>query len=223
MLGSVTWSDHVERQEIRYRDGLTRLPEDTDSRQRQLTRVANAALGAGLAELMGGDAAAARPWLLEAASRYRESYEGAPPESWGRMIGAVKMRLIAADAGGARADAEWTLARGSAAASSSIGKYAACIASLVLGDDTAAAALGEELAADEGFPADVAAALAALACGDAQGYADAVEAVVRSFETREEYLEDVPIADTAVMLNLLAAQRGIDVELNSPLVPMAAV
>ena len=48
------WSAHLERQERRYRDGEERLPDDPDERQRQLTRMGNAAGGAGLALLMAG-------------------------------------------------------------------------------------------------------------------------------------------------------------------------
>lgn len=219
----MSWADHIERQRARYEDGLARLPDDVDARQRQLTRVANAALGAGFAELMAGNAVEAERWLLEAAGRYRESYEGAPPDSWGRMIGAVKLRVIAGDLDGARRDARWTLGNGAAVAGSPIGIYAACVAQLVLGEDADAGALANQLvAAGEGFPADVAASLRAIAIGDAEGYRGAVQSVVRSFETRAEHLEDVPIADTAIMLNELAAARGIDAELSSPLLPVAA-
>ena len=41
----------------------------------------------------------------------------------------------------------------------------------------------------------------------------AVEDVLESFETRDEYLEDVPVADTVLVLQALAAKRGLDVEL----------
>lgn len=215
------WSDHRERQASRYADGLARLPDDADARQRQLTRVANAALGAGFAELMAGQRDEAERWLLEAASRYRESYNGAPPDSWGRMIGAVKLRVVAGDWRGAAADARWALECDAASAASPIGRYAASIAELVLGNDDSAAALAEGLVAErgEGFPVDVADTIAAVATRDESRYARAFESVVRSFETREEYLEDVPIADTALMLAALASRRTIASDVTSELLP----
>ena len=50
------WAAHLEREERRYRDGEARLGDaaDADARQRQLTRLGNAAGGAGLALLMQG-------------------------------------------------------------------------------------------------------------------------------------------------------------------------
>ncbi len=52
----VGWDAHVEREIGRYEDGEARLPGlvDADDRQRQLTRMGNAAGGAGLALLMDG-------------------------------------------------------------------------------------------------------------------------------------------------------------------------
>ena len=47
----------------------------------------------------------------------------------------------------------------------------------------------------------------------------AVEAVLESFETREEYLEDMPVADTVLVLQALAARRGMAAELESELLP----
>jgi hypothetical protein len=43
--------------------------------------------------------------------------------------------------------------------------------------------------------------------------------VLESFETRDEYLEDIPVADTVLVLQALARRRDIDVELSSPLLP----
>ena len=50
------WDAHVEREVARYEDGEARLPglTEADDRQRQLTRMGNAAGGAGLALLMDG-------------------------------------------------------------------------------------------------------------------------------------------------------------------------
>ena len=72
--------------------------------------------------------------------------------------------------------------------------------------------------ADE-FPRDVGDALASLAAEDVVGYTQAVESVLDSFETREEYLEDIPVADTVLVLQALAARRGLAVELSSSLLP----
>ena len=59
------------------------------------------------------------------------------------------------------------------------------------------------------FPAPVGDAFAALAAEDVVGYSDAIEAVLESFETRDEYLEDLPVADTVMVLQALAARRGM--------------
>jgi hypothetical protein len=61
-----------------------------------------------------------------------------------------------------------------------------------------------------------------LAAEDAPGYILAVESVLESFETRDEYLEDVPVADTVLVLQALAERRGLQADLDSPLLPEAA-
>jgi hypothetical protein len=215
------WAAHVEREQGRYEDGQTRLAalEDPDDRQRQLTRMGNAAAGAGLALLMAGRRAQAVEWLARAAERYRESFPDAPPGSWGRPIGAVKARVLADDWRGAEEDARWTLEEGAAVSDSPIGRYAACLALLVLGRDGEASELAESLRGRDDFPADVADALAAIAAGDQPAYRTAVAAVLRSFDTREEYLEDIPVADTVLVLQALAGSRGLEAELVSPLLP----
>ena len=215
------WAEHVEREVGRYADGEARLPAlaEPDDRQRQLTRMGNAAGGAGLALLMLGRGGEAGKWFARAAGRYRESFDDAPPGSWGRPIGAVKARLLASDWPGAEADARWALEAGSAEAESPIGRYAACLALLVLERDEEARPLAASLQGRDDFPPDVADALAALASADGSAYDSAVRSVLRSFETREEYLEDIPVADTVLVLQALAARRGLAVELASPLLP----
>jgi len=215
------WGEHARREQERYRDGEARLPgaEDHDARQRQLTRMGNAAAGAGIAELMGGNTEEAREWFAKAVERYGESYEHAPPGSWGRPIGMLKAHMLAGDWEGAARDAEWTLEQGAATAESPIGRYAACLALLVLGRDDEARVLADKLRTHPDFPAAVGDALAMIAAQDVLGYVEAIEAVLESFEARDEYLEDLPVADTVMVLQQLAARRDMKPELSSPLLP----
>src|SRR5207237_7308532 len=111
------------------------------------------------------------------------------------------------------------LAEGAAYAESPIGRYAAALALLVLRRDEEARAVADGLRTAAGFPQDVGDALATIAAGDAVGYAEAIESVLRSFETRDEYLEDVPIADTVMVLQTLAAVRDLAADIASPLLP----
>jgi hypothetical protein len=217
----VDWAEHARRQDARYRDGEARLPdaEDQDARQRQLTRMGNAAGGAGLARLMDGDTDQAREWFARAVERYRESYGLAPPGSWGRPIAILKARILAGDWDDAEADARWTLEQGPAEAESPIGRYAATLALLVLGRDDEARVLADALRTHDGFPAPVGDALAFVAAQDPLGYIEAIEAVLESFETRDDYLEDLPVADTVIVLQALAARRDLAAELSSPLLP----
>jgi tetratricopeptide (TPR) repeat protein len=215
----VDWQKHLEREEERYRDGESRLPDDPDERQRQLTRMGNAAGGAGLALLMAGREDEAAEWFDRAASRYRESYALAPPGSWGRPIGAVKSRILAGDWDGADREARWALDEGAAEAESPIGRYAGALALLTLGRDEDARPVASSIRERDDFPHDVADALATLAAEDTLGYTDAIESVLESFEQRDEYLEDMPVADTVLVLQALAERRHIAADLASPLLP----
>jgi hypothetical protein len=217
------WRSHVERERRRYGDGESRLSdaEDGDARQRQLTRLGNAAAGAALASLMDGADDEAREWFDRAVERYRESYELAPPGSWGRPIGMMKAHILAGDWEGAERDSLWTLEQNASEAESPIGRYAACLALLVLGRDEEARPVADGLRTHEGFPAPVGDALALIAAQDPVGYIEAIEAVLESFETREEYLEDLPVADTVLVLQGLAARRDMAAELSSPLLPQS--
>lgn len=213
------WNAHLEREQARYEDGSARLPDDPDTRQRQLTRLGNAAGGAGLALLMAGRREEAAEWFGSAAERYRESYEDAPPGSWGRPIGALKARILAGDWSGAEDEARWALEEGAADAETPIGRYSGALALLTLGRDEDARPVAASLRERDDFPADVADALATLAAEDNLGYTYAVESVLESFEHRDEYLEDIPVADTVLVLQALAERRGIAAELASPLLP----
>jgi tetratricopeptide (TPR) repeat protein len=215
------WPARAEREISRYRDGEERLPEttDPDSRQRQLTRMGNAAGGAGLALLMAGRHDEASEWLHQAAERYRESITDAPAGSWGRPIGAMKALVLADDWESAEGAARWALEYAADESDSPIGRYAGALALLILGRDHDAVAHADAVRTRDDFPNDVGDALAFLAAQDVVGYVDAVKRVLESFESRDEYLEDIPVADTVLVLQALAARRGMAAELSSPLLP----
>jgi hypothetical protein len=213
------WSEHAARAVERYEDGAARLPADSDERQRQLTRMGNAAWAVGLSLLMLDRRADGRPWLVRAAERYRESWPDAPPGSWGRPIGAMKARLVAGDLAGAQADAAWALDAGSAGSESPIGRYAAALALLIQGADGEAGSLAATLTGRDDFPHAVAAALAALSRADASAYEAALRALLEDFEGRRDFLEDVAVADTVLSLQVLAEARDIAAALDSALLP----
>ena len=89
----------------------------------------------------------------------------------------------------------------------------------MLGDWTAAREHADYARTHETFPNEVADALAFIAAEDVVGYVEAVEDVLQSFEHRDEYLEDVRVADTVLVLQALAARRDMAAELESQLLP----
>ena len=89
----------------------------------------------------------------------------------------------------------------------------------MLGRDAEARPHAAAILGRDDFPSGVGNALAFLAAEDALGYTAAVEGVLESFETRDEYLEDIAVADTVLVLQALAARRELAPELSSPLLP----
>jgi hypothetical protein len=207
----MNWIPLAEERKNRYEQQHGELDE------RSLVRKGNTAYAAALALLMAGDVDAAG-WFRRAAATWRESWSGG--ESWGRPIGALKASLLAHDDAALDELAPWTLSLGTATADSPIGRYAAALALLALGKWPEARHVAESLRERDNFPRDVADALAYIAADDVVGYIEAVESVVDSFETRDEYLEDIAVADTALVLQELARRRGIEYALPaSPLLP----
>jgi len=178
--------------------------------ERSLVRKGNAAYAAGLGLLMAGDPEAVE-WLGRAAVTWRESWQGG--ESWGRPIGAIKAALLAGDDPAAETYARWALDAGAERSESPIGRYAAALALLVLVRWVDARHVSDWLRDRGDFPHDVADALVYISAHDVVGYAEAIESVVESFETRTEFLEDARVADTALVLDLLARRRGIELDL----------
>jgi hypothetical protein len=186
----------------------------------RLAGIAGASWAAGLAAAMVGDDEQAATLLRRAAEEYDASWRVAPPGSWGRPIAMLRCRLLAGDLEDARGDAESALAAGAPEAAGPIGGYCAALALLVLGRDAEALTVARRIAEEGLDPPAVAEARAALASRDAGALDDARRAVLGSFEARDAFLEDVPVADTVLVLDALARERGIQVApLISPLLP----
>jgi hypothetical protein len=172
---------------------------------------------AGQQALLRGDAARAEACFRAAAERYRASWEAAPPRSYGRLIGMLKAAILAGDGGH---EAAYVREAVGDAPDSPPGSYALALAALAQGDDAAALdAVAGMRTGDEAF-VRAADALAALARADSDGYAAALSAVVADFATRDAYLTGVAFADTAVVLERLAAQRGLAARPASSLMPV---
>jgi len=207
----MNWIPTAEEKKARFREQHGELDE------RAVVRQGNTAYAAALALLMAADVDSAQ-WFRLAATTWRESWSGG--ESWGRPIGALKASLLAHDDVAIEELAPWTLSFGTATAESPIGRYAAALALLALKRWPEARHVAESLRERDDFPRDVADALAYIAAHDVVGYIEAVESVVESFETRGEYLEDIAVADTALVLQELAGRRGIEHVLPaSPVLP----
>jgi hypothetical protein len=175
-----------------------------------------AADGRAFRAMLGGRADEARAALREAAALYRASWEVAPPRSYGRLVAHLKSAVLAGD--GAEA-AAWVVGELDGACDSPTSCYALAVAALVRGDDPLAGPAAAGMA-EGGDPfARAAAALAALAAGDAPAYREAVSAIVRDFEGRDAHLTGVPVADTAMLMEALAAPRGLAAAPDSEMMP----
>ena len=98
---------------------------------------------------------------------------------------------------------------GAASSESPIGRYAAALALLVLGEEEQAATTTASLAGAEAIPPAVTETLTALAACDAGAYGRAIRALLTDFEGRDDFLEDTRVADTVLALQALAAERGL--------------
>jgi hypothetical protein len=203
----VNWIPIADEKRARYDATYGELDE------RAIVRRGNTAYAAGLALLMAGNPEAA-DWLRRAAAHWRESWDaGEGRDAWGRPIGALKASLLAGDDAAVEELARWTLELGSATAESLVGRYGATVALLALERWPEARHVAETLRERDDFPHDVADALAFIAAHDVLDFIEAIESIVVSFETREEFLEDIRVADTALVLQELARRRGIEAEL----------
>ncbi len=162
---------------------------------------------------MAGDPDAAS-WLRRAAARWRESWDAGerpiesvgPPDRRAQGVAARRRRRR-----GGRARALGARARRRTTADSPIGRYAAALALLALGALGRGTPRAESLRERDDFPHDVADALASDRCARRRRLRRGSRVgrrVVR--DARASYLEDVAVADTALVLAALARRRGID-------------
>ncbi|HEX4805198.1 MAG TPA: hypothetical protein VFU94_04795 [Conexibacter sp.] len=173
----------------------------------------------GLAQqaLLRGDAARSRTLFRAAAERYRASWEAAGPQAYGRLIGLMKSSILWGEGGHAAAYVRAQLAGGCETPACA---YALALAAMVQGDDEAALPSIERMREGGKAFARTAAALHALAVGDDDAYERALTAIVADFAARDRHLTGVAFADTAVMLERLAAPRGMAVRPASALMPV---
>ena len=171
------------------------------------------------AALLAGDQDGARAAYARAAEQYRKSWALAPPKSYGRLVGLLKAAVLAGQAESAAAEVRAERDGDADADGSPVASYVRAVAAVILEDDDAVPALAERMEPRGEAFERTAAALRALAARDAEAYATALTAIEADFAGRTDHLTGVPIADTAVMLELLAAERGMAVKPSSPLVP----
>ena len=99
--------------------------------------------------------------------------------------------------------------------------YALAVAALIDGDEQDAGIWATRMRGGSEPLERTADAIGALAAGDSDAYEQSIAAIVVDFEQREQHLTGVAIADTALMLEELAASRGITTTVISPLLPRA--
>jgi hypothetical protein len=216
----VDWEAKLAWAESEHERRIASVAAPDEREDFRLAGIAGASWAAGLASLMLGRTEAAREWLRRAANEYDTSWRAVPPGSWGRPIAMIRCRLLAGDHEGASADATAAVDAGALDAPGPIGGYCASLALLALGRDDDAGVVAARIANEGLEPAAVADALVAIARAEGAVYAAARLAVLRSFEQRDAFLEDVRVADTVLVADELARARGLELSpLSSPLLP----
>jgi hypothetical protein len=191
-----------------------------DGEHRVLMMAAIETEGQAHTALLAGDRDAARAAYERAVEQYRASWALAPPKSYGRLVGLVKAGVLAGQAAPAAAEVRAALDGDEAAEGSPVAAYVLAVAAVIAGDDDEVAVRAARMEPRGEAFERTATALRALAAHDAGAYDAAITAIEADFAAREDHLTGVAIADTAVMLELLAAPRGMAVRPASSLVPV---
>jgi hypothetical protein len=188
----------------------------TDGEHQRLLRAALEREGEAQRLLLDGALEAASAAYREVAQLYRRSWEAAHERAFGRLIGFLKAAVLA---GGGEDEAAYVRRQLGDAGDSPASAYALALAALLAGEDdlareSAAAMRGDSPAFDR-----AADAIEAIAHREPAAYSRALEAIVADFESRAEHLTGVPIADTALVLQRLAAARGLAANVASRMLP----
>jgi hypothetical protein len=173
--------------------------------------------GAAQQALLRGDVARSATLFRAAADRYRASWEAAPPRSYGRLVGLLKASILWGEGGH---DAGYVRKALADACDSPPSCYALALAALAQGDDDVALRAADGMRDGDAAFGRAADAIAALVHGDREAYAAAIEAILADFAAREAHLTGVPFADTVVVLERLAAPRGLAQRPASSLLPV---
>lgn len=156
--------------------------------------------------LLEGRGDRARPYLAAASEAYLASYPLAQPRSWGRLIGAVKAGVLAGEGAPQARRARDELA---GVADTPASCYLGALCAVILGDRKAALALAPGMRAGGDAFARAADGIEAIARGDAPALDAAIQAIEADFAAREAHLTGVPIADTALMLQMIGAIANV--------------
>jgi len=191
-----------------------------EGEHRELMMAAIATEGEAHGALLAGEHDAARAAYARAVEQYRASWKVAPPKSYGRLVGLLKAAVIGGQAQAAATEVREMLDGDADAEGSPVASYVLAVAALIVGDDDEVALRASRMEPRGEAFERTATALKALAARDEEAYAAALTAIEADFAARDEHLTGVAIADTAVMLELLAAERGIASGLSSPLVAL---
>jgi hypothetical protein len=193
-------------------------PVRQDGPHRDLMLQAIAREGEAHRASLDGDREAAATAYAAAVELYRQSWEIAPPKSYGRLVGLLKASVLGGTAEQGAAYVRGQTAEATGEPSPTAG-YVLAVAALVAGDDEGAVRFAGAMRGASDPHDRTADAIAGLAAGDREAYGAAIAAIVADFSAREAHLTGVPIADTAWMLEALARERGIAADLHGPLLP----
>lgn len=167
--------------------------------------------------LLAGDEEAARTGFAQAAELYRRSYEVAPPGANGRLIGMLKASVLAGE--GESEAAAMTRRCLPGHDEQPDRAYALALAALIDGRDDEVGELTAVMRTGADAFGRAAEAIDALAARRQDDYTAALAAIVADFEQRPHHITQVPIADTALLLEHFAERRGVAAHPSSPLLP----